>query len=96
MHIGSQIFALHSFAQGHRGRSVEFMRDIKAETGVAVRMLDTGGGLGVAYGVPDEPSTVKEYGKVVVDGIKEECERYGLAVPRWRSSRVAASWPTPA
>jgi diaminopimelate decarboxylase len=81
MHIGSQIFALHSFA-----RAIEvivgFMHDIQAETGVAVRMLDVGGGLGVAYGAPDEPSTVKEYGKVVVDGIKEECERHGLAVPR--------------
>ena len=81
MHIGSQIFALHSY-----GKAIEvmvtFMRDIQAETGVAVRMLDIGGGLGVAYGVPDEPSTVREFGKVVVDGIKEECERHGLAVPR--------------
>ena len=81
MHIGSQIFALHSFARAIEVM-VEFMRDIQTQTGVPVRMLDTGGGLGVAYGVPDEPSTVKEYGKVVVDGIKEECERHGLAVPR--------------
>jgi diaminopimelate decarboxylase len=81
MHIGSQIFALRSFAKAIEV-AVRFMHDIQEETGVAVRMLDTGGGLGVAYGVPDEPSTVKEYGKVVVDGIKEECERHGLAVPR--------------
>ena len=81
MHIGSQIFALHSY-----GKAIEvmvtFMRDIQAETGVPERMLDVGGGLGVAYGVPDEPSTVQEFGKVVVDGIKEECVRHGLAVPR--------------
>jgi len=81
MHIGSQIFALHSY-----GKAIEvmvaFMRDILAETGVPVRMLDVGGGLGVAYGAPDEPSTVREFGKVVVDGIKEECERHDLAVPR--------------
>ena len=44
-------------------------------------MLDTGGGLGIAYGLPDEPSTIKDYGKVVVDGIKEECEKHGLTVP---------------
>jgi diaminopimelate decarboxylase len=80
MHIGSQIFALHSFSAAIEV-IVEFMREIKAETGVEVRMLDTGGGLGIAYGLPDEPSTIKDYGKVVVDGIKEECERYGLAVP---------------
>lgn len=81
MHIGSQIFALHSFAKAIEVM-VQFMRDIQTETGVAVRMLDVGGGLGVAYGAPDEPSTIQEYGKVVVDGIKEECERHGLAVPR--------------
>ncbi len=81
MHIGSQIFALHSYAKAIEVM-VGFMRDIQAETGHAVRMLDVGGGLGVAYGVPDEPSTVKDFGKVVVDGIKEECERHGIAVPR--------------
>jgi diaminopimelate decarboxylase len=81
MHIGSQIFALHSYEKAIEV-IVAFMRDIRAETGVAVRMLDVGGGLGVAYGVPDEPSTIEEFGKVVVDGIKEECERFGLAVPR--------------
>jgi diaminopimelate decarboxylase len=81
IHIGSQIFALHSFT-----RAIEvivgFIAQIKDETGVQVRMLDTGGGLGIAYGIPDEPSTIKAYGKVVVDGIKEECEKHGLSVPR--------------
>ena len=81
MHIGSQIFALHSYAKAIEVM-VGFMGDIRAETGHDVRMLDVGGGLGVAYGVPDEPSTVKEFGKIVVDGIKEECERHGLQVPR--------------
>ncbi|MEL7666744.1 MAG: diaminopimelate decarboxylase [Actinomycetota bacterium] len=81
MHIGSQIFALHSYAKAIEVM-VTFMRDIEADTGHVVRMLDVGGGLGVAYGAPDEPSTVKDFGKVVVDGIKEECERHGIAVPR--------------
>ncbi len=81
MHIGSQIYALNSY-HAAIAKMVDFMREIQAETGVPVRMLDVGGGLGVAYGVPDEPSTVEEFGKVVVDGIKEECERHGLAVPR--------------
>ncbi|MDZ4655605.1 MAG: diaminopimelate decarboxylase [Coriobacteriia bacterium] len=81
MHIGSQIFALHSFAKAIEV-IVAFMGTIKQETGHEVRMLDVGGGLGVAYGVPDEPSTVKEFGKVVVDGIKEECEKRSLTVPR--------------
>lgn len=81
MHIGSQIFALHSFSKAIEV-IVHFMDDIRAETGWVVRELDTGGGLGIAYGLPDEPSTIKDYGKVVVDGIKEECEKHGLTVPR--------------
>ncbi len=80
MHIGSQIFALHSFAKAIEVM-VTFIAAVKAETGAEVRMLDTGGGLGIAYGLPDEPSTIKDYGKVVVDGIKEECEKHDLTVP---------------
>jgi len=81
MHIGSQIYALQSFAKAVEV-AVEFMKQIRQETGYTVEELDTGGGLGVAYGVPDEPSTIKDYGKVIVDGIKEECERHGLPTPR--------------
>jgi diaminopimelate decarboxylase len=81
MHIGSQIFALHSFAAAIE-RVVDFMREVMQKTGAEVRLLDTGGGLGIRYGLPDEPSTIKDYGKVIVDGIKEECEKHGLATPR--------------
>jgi diaminopimelate decarboxylase len=81
MHIGSQIFALQSYTKAIEV-VVEFMEEIRRETGHTVEELDTGGGLGIAYGLPDEPSTIEQYGKVVVDGIKDECERHGLPVPR--------------
>lgn len=81
MHIGSQIFALQSFAKAIEV-IVHFMDDIRHETGVVVRELDTGGGLGIAYGAPDQPSTIREYGKVVVDDIKAHCDDHGLPVPR--------------
>jgi len=81
IHIGSQIFALHSFAKAIEV-IVEFMCEIQSKTGVKVNLLDVGGGLGVAYGAPDEPSTIEEFGKVVVDGIKEECEKHGIDVPK--------------
>jgi diaminopimelate decarboxylase len=81
MHIGSQIFALQSY-----GRAIEvmvdFMRQVREATGHTVRDLDVGGGIGIKYGLADEPSTIEEFGKVVVDGIKEECERHDLPVPR--------------
>ncbi len=81
MHIGSQIFALQSFSKAIEV-VVDFMGQIREETGHTVRELDTGGGLGIAYGLPDEPSTIQEYGKVIVDGIKEEAEKHGLPVPK--------------
>ncbi len=81
MHIGSQIFALQSYAKAIEVM-VEFMEAVRAETGHTVRDLDVGGGIGIKYGLADEPSTIEQFGKVVVDGIKEECERHGLPVPR--------------
>ncbi len=81
MHIGSQIFAMPSYAKAIEAQ-VEFMEAVRAETGHTVRDLDVGGGIGIKYGLADEPSTIEQFGKVVVDGIKEECERHGLPVPR--------------
>lgn len=81
MHIGSQIFALQSYSKAIEV-VVDFMRQVGEETGHAVRDLDVGGGIGIKYGHADEPSTIQDFGKVVVDGIKEECERHALAVPR--------------
>jgi diaminopimelate decarboxylase len=80
MHIGSQIFALNSYAKAIEV-IVHFMDEIRAKTGCTVTELDTGGGLGIAYGVPDEPSSIKEFGKVIVDDIKEHCEDHALPVP---------------
>jgi len=81
MHIGSQIFALQSYSRAIEVM-VDFMRQVREETGREVRDLDVGGGIGIKYGLRDEPSTIEEFGKVVVDGIKDECERHGLPVPR--------------
>ena len=81
MHIGSQIFALQSYSKAIEVM-VEFIQTVRAETGNAVRDLDVGGGIGIKYGLADEPSTIEQFGKVVVDGIKGECERHGLPVPR--------------
>jgi diaminopimelate decarboxylase len=81
MHIGSQIFALQSYSKAIEVM-VDFMRRVREETGQQVIDLDVGGGIGIKYGLADEPSTIEQFGKVVVDGIKEECERNGLPVPR--------------
>ena len=81
MHIGSQIFALQSYSKAIEVM-VDFMRRVLEETGQSVIDLDVGGGIGIKCGLADEPSTIEQFGKVVVEGIKEECESNGLPVPR--------------
>jgi diaminopimelate decarboxylase len=81
MHIGSQIFALQSYSKAIEVM-VEFVEQVRAITGETVEDLDVGGGIGIKYGLSDEPSTIEDFGKVVVDGIKDECGRHGLPVPR--------------
>jgi len=81
MHIGSQIFALNSYAKAIEVM-VHFMDEIRTKTGFVISELNAGGGLGVAYGVLDAPSTIQQFGKVIVDDIKEHCDQHGLPVPR--------------
>lgn len=48
MHIGSQIFALHSFGEAIEV-IVEFAARIKETYGYEIDEIDVGGGLGIAY-----------------------------------------------
>lgn len=81
IHIGSQIFLLHSYA-----RAIEmimgFIHQTREEVGFVARELNTGGGLGIRYKVTDEPSTVEEYARVIVSGVEGEAKGFGLPVPK--------------
>ena len=80
-HIGSQIFALHSFKEAI-DVMVEFMARIEREYGFAIEELDLGGGLGIAYTAEDEPSSIDDFAACTVDAVKEACARCGVAEPR--------------
>ncbi|HZD60393.1 MAG TPA: diaminopimelate decarboxylase [Anaerolineae bacterium] len=80
-HIGSQIFALHSYAKAIE-IIMEFIRSVKDRTGFIVDELNTGGGLGIKYKAVDEPSTIEEYADVIVDGVVREATRLDLPVPK--------------
>ena len=62
-HIGSQIFELEAYA-----------RAIEALTAIAdpawCRMLNVGGGLGIAYTSADEPPSIDAYAEVKVGGVR--------------------------
>lgn len=80
-HIGSQIFALHSYARAIE-LIIDFVVKVRVETGFEVGELNAGGGLGIKYEATDEPSTIEEFAQVIVDGIQKETERLNLPLPK--------------
>ena len=79
-HIGSQIFALHSFREAVRVM-VEFMARIKAEYGYAIDELDMGGGLGIAYVHEEQPPTIQDFAEITCSAVRQACEELGVALP---------------
>ena len=80
-HIGSQIFALHSFREAAQVM-VEFMARIKHEYGYTIEELDLGGGLGIAYTTEDRPSSIEDFAECTVAAVRDFCAEYGVEPPR--------------
>ena len=80
-HIGSQIFALHSFREAAQVM-VELMARIRREYGYTIEELDLGGGLGIAYLADDEPSSIADFAEVTCSAVKELCAANDLPLPR--------------
>lgn len=80
-HIGSQIFALHSFGEA-AAVMVDFLARIREGYGYTVEELDLGGGLGVAYEATDVPSSIDDFAAVTCDSVRELCERHDFPLPR--------------
>lgn len=62
-HIGSQIFELEPYV-----RAIEALAEFAAE--LEPRIIDVGGGLGIAYETGEEPPSIDEYVGVKVEGIR--------------------------
>ena len=80
-HIGSQIFALHSFREAAQVM-VEFMARIEREYGHAIDELDLGGGLGIAYLADEHPSSIEDFAAYTAQAVREACAEHGIALPR--------------
>ena len=80
-HIGSQIFALHSFREAV-AVMVEFMARIRDEYGLVIEELDLGGGLGVAYTVDEKPSSIEDFAECTVTAVKDYCAQFDVPLPR--------------
>ena len=80
-HIGSQIFALHSFREAAQVM-VEFMARIREGYGYLIEELDLGGGLGIAYTADDAPSSIDDFAEVTCAAVRDFCAERDLPLPR--------------
>ncbi|MDQ3572487.1 MAG: diaminopimelate decarboxylase [Actinomycetota bacterium] len=67
-HIGSQIFELEPYT-----KTIEALATLAADSGLSAdefRLLNVGGGLGIAYMADDEPPSVASYVDVKVEGVR--------------------------
>ncbi|MGN0302538.1 MAG: diaminopimelate decarboxylase [Anaerotardibacter sp.] len=81
MHIGSQIFALNSYPEAI-DVIIELAARVKNEYGWEFEDIDVGGGLGIAYTVADQPSTIDQFAEVLATAMKESCAKHGITEPR--------------
>ncbi|MBB6623239.1 diaminopimelate decarboxylase [Clostridium gasigenes] len=79
-HIGSQIFDLEPFADAAEVM-LEFIDNIRKETGHLITELDLGGGFAIHYTDEDEPRSTEEYCQVIINKVNEVCEKLSLEKP---------------
>ena len=80
-HIGSQIFALHSFDEAVQVM-IEFVARVRERYGIEIADLDMGGGLGVAYTSNDQPSYINAFADCTANAVKKYCEASNVPQPR--------------
>ena len=79
-HIGSQIFALHSYPEAVEVM-VELMARIEEGYGYRIEELDVGGGLGIAYTADDKPASIDEFAETVTSAVHAAPEPRLLTEP---------------
>lgn len=79
-HIGSQIFESEPFKKAAK-LLVDFIGDIKDETGYEMTDLNLGGGFGVTYTEKDDPIAFDKYIEEVSVVVKEACKKRNINLP---------------
>ncbi len=80
-HIGSQIFDMDSFRHA-TNLMMEFIAQIRENTGHEMVDLDIGGGFGIYYSKGDKPTYPEDWAETVMTTVEEKAHHYGLRVPR--------------
>lgn len=82
-HIGSQIFGTAGFAES-AARIVDLyatlLGDCAPDAG-ELRVLNLGGGFGIAYTRADDPTAIEDLADGIVDAVAAECAARGIRMP---------------
>ncbi len=79
-HIGSQIFDTQPFADAVKVM-LGFFVSIHNETGIWIKELNLGGGLGARYTSADSPLEIEEYLTPVAKALRETCSEMNIPEP---------------
>lgn len=79
-HIGSQIFDIDPFVSAAEVM-MDFIGDIKKQTGHVVRELNLGGGFGIMYTKEDNPTAYDNYMNAVSKAVISKAKEYDIPVP---------------
>ncbi len=79
-HVGSQLFESSVFVRSAE-IMLQFIADVKAETGYEARVLDLGGGYGVRYTENDPEIDIEDNIRQVAEYVKAKCAELSLNVP---------------
>lgn len=79
-HIGSQVHNLDFFNLA-AGQMVEFLAQIKKETGYILKELNLGGGLGISYTAADSPRSITDYVQGLTAIVKRVCSEKNVPLP---------------
>ena len=79
-HVGSQLFESSVFVRSAE-IMLQFIADVKAQTGFEARVLDLGGGYGVRYTENDPVIDIEDNIRQVAELVKARCAELSLSVP---------------
>ncbi len=79
-HIGSQIFQLEPYRLAAKAM-LDFMSEVRAETGYVASELDLGGGLGIRYTQGDNPPSIETFVETVAAAVQDEAEQRKYPLP---------------
>ncbi len=80
-HIGSQIFEKQVYYD-EVGVIFKEMRRIKDKYGIALSVVNLGGGLGIKYTDEDKPISVYDIAEVIIKSVKEHSAKYDIEEPQ--------------